>query len=46
VGIVTDRDLRDKVLATEETGRQHTGRHECRLITVDAREYCFEALLK
>ncbi len=47
VGIVTDRDLRDKVLAA---GRAPS---DCiqtvmssGLITVDSREYCFEALLK
>ncbi|MBA4372130.1 MAG: histidine kinase [Thermodesulfovibrio sp.] len=47
VGIVTDRDLRDKVLAT---GRNPADSIQtvmsADLITVDAREYCFEALLR
>lgn len=47
VGIVTDRDLRDKVLAA---GRNPADSIQtvmsAGLITVDAREYCFEALLR
>ena len=47
VGIVTDRDLRDKVVAK---GRNYSDKinniMSVSLIRTDARDYCFEALLK
>lgn len=47
VGIVTDRDLREKVVARGRDLREPVGHiMSSPLIKVDAEEYCFEALLK
>lgn len=46
-GIVTDRDLREKVVARERSPRDPVSSVMSGvLIKADAREYCFEALLK
>lgn len=46
-GIVTDRDLRDKVVAKARSGADAvSGIMSVSLIKSEAREYCFEALLK
>lgn len=46
-GIVTDRDLRDKVAARGRDAREPvTGIMTTALIKADAMDYCFEALLK
>jgi CBS domain-containing protein len=47
IGIVTDRDLRDKVVARDRSVTDAVGDiMSVSLIKVDARDYCFEALLK
>jgi CBS domain-containing protein len=47
VGIITDRDLRDKVVARgRDTGEPVRNIMSLPLIRVDARDYCFEAVLK
>ena len=47
VGIVTDRDLREKVVAKDRSVDDRVGIiMSVSLIKVDARDYCFEALLK
>jgi CBS domain-containing protein len=47
VGIVTDRDLRDKVVARgRNTEDKINNIMSVSLIKADARDYCFEALLK
>ncbi len=47
VGIVTDRDLREKVVARDRSVEEPvSGIMSVSLIKVDARDYCFEALLK
>jgi CBS domain-containing protein len=47
VGIVTDRDLRDKVVARgRDVSEDATGIMSTSLIRVDARDFCFEAVLK
>jgi CBS domain-containing protein len=46
-GIVTDRDLRDKVISRDRSVRDPIHSIMSRsLIKADARDYCFEALLK
>ncbi len=46
-GIVTDRDLRDKVVSKgRSTGDKVSTIMSVSLIKADARDYCFEALLK
>lgn len=46
-GIITDRDLRDKVVALgRDSGDPVSTIMSRALITVDAEDYCFEALLK
>ncbi|GAB4482453.1 MAG: DUF294 nucleotidyltransferase-like domain-containing protein [Thermodesulfovibrionales bacterium] len=46
-GIVTDRDLREKVVATGRNVREPVKNiMSLPLIRVDARDYCFEAILK
>ncbi|HXX57415.1 MAG TPA: DUF294 nucleotidyltransferase-like domain-containing protein [Thermodesulfovibrionales bacterium] len=46
-GIVTDRDLRDKVISKERSFRESIKNiMSVFLIKADARDYCFEALLK
>jgi CBS domain-containing protein len=45
-GIITDRDIRDKVVATgREVSGPATDIMSSPLVTMDARDYCFEALL-
>jgi CBS domain-containing protein len=45
-GIITDRDIRDKVVATgRDVADPATGIMSSPLVTMDARDYCFEALL-
>ena len=47
VGIITDRDLRDKVVAKgKDINEPVSSIMSVSLIKVDANEYCFEALLK
>lgn len=47
VGIVTDRDLRDKVVAKARDANEPVGNIMSRsLIKAEARDYCFDALLK
>jgi CBS domain-containing protein len=47
VGIVTDRDLREKVVArSRSVADPVSGIMSVSLIKVDARDYCFEALLR
>ncbi len=47
VGIITDRDLRDKVVAKgKDINEPASSIMSVSLIKVDANEYCFEALLK
>lgn len=47
VGIVTDRDLRDKVVAKGRSADERISDiMSVSLIKADARDYCFEALLK
>jgi CBS domain-containing protein len=47
VGIVTDRDLREKVVAKDrDINEQVKNIMSTTLIRVDARDYCFEAVLK
>lgn len=47
VGIVTDRDLREKVVSRgRDTNEPVTSIMSVSLIRADAREYCFEALLR
>lgn len=47
VGILTDRDLRDKVVAKgRDTSEKVSSIMSPSLIKAEAREYCFEALLK
>ncbi len=46
-GIVTDRDLRDKVVSKGRTGNEKVSDiMSVSLIKTEARDYCFEALLK
>jgi len=45
-GIITDRDIRDKVVATgRDVADPATDIMSSPLVTMDARDYCFEALL-
>jgi len=47
VGIVTDRDLRDKVVATNrDVGDKISGIMSSMLVTTDAQDFCFESLLR
>ena len=45
-GIITDRDIRDKVVATgRDVAEPATAIMSAPLVTADVRDYCFEALL-
>ena len=47
VGIVTDRDLRDKVVArNRDVGDKVSGIMSSMLVTTDAQDFCFESLLR
>ena len=47
VGIVTDRDLRDKVVAkNRDVGDKVSGIMSSMLMTTDAQDFCFESLLR